>query len=67
MTVRGEGVFEAMKKVKGLRKTTPKTQRYRPQYGDYQRENGGEQGEEGKRGMSADGRRLNLGGEHTVQ
>ena len=68
--VRGEGVFEAARKVKGLRKKHPKTQR--PQYCDYQRESGCEEGgegkggingdeREGKGGINGDGRRLDLG------
>ena len=53
-----------MKKVKGLGKKNP--HRHRQQHGDDQREGGGGGGR-GRRGLDGDGRRPDLGGEHTTQ
>ena len=55
---RGEGI-------KQKNKTNP--HRYRQQYGDYQREKGWGEVEEGKTEINGDKRRLDLGGKHTIQ
>ena len=64
--VRGELIGGGVKKVKGLSKS-PQNLTDRQQYGDCQRKRGWWEVEEGKEGISGDGRGPDWGGEHTIQ